>query len=128
MGETRLVTLVTDHDDTADLYRLALEQAEFKVERCTSIDAAVDICRSRASMAIVVHITPRHDPASAGLMLRSANPGAILIGLFSIQLPLSTLRDVLDQFDDVIMIPCVPEALVGRIVRLQERKRRQASA
>lgn len=128
MGEVRLVTLVTDHDDTAELYSLALGRAGFDVARCTSIDAAVEACRARSPLAVVVHFTPRHDAASVGSVLRAGNPGTVLIGLFSIQLPLSTLRQVLDHFDDVIMIPCAPEALVARIVRLQERKRRQASA
>jgi DNA-binding response OmpR family regulator len=128
VSDPRGVILVTDHEDTAELYRLALEHAGYSVQRCLTANDAVDACAVSAPLAIVVHFTPRHDAAATGAMLRSHNPGSVLIGLFSIQLQLSTLRDVLDHFDDVIMIPCVPETLVSRIVRLQERKRRQASA
>lgn len=128
MGEQRLVLLVTEHDDTAELYQLGLEQAGFLVQRCGAVEEATDVCRLSAPTAIVVHFTPRHDPAAAGVLLRAGNPRAVLIGLFSIQLPLASLRRVLDTFDDVIIIPCTPDALVARVVRLKERKQKQASA
>lgn len=128
MGQTRPVTLITEHDDTAELYRLVLEQAGFRTERFDTVDRAVSAPRSQPPAAIIVQFTPRQDPAAVGRILRSSNPDVVLIGLFSIQLPLSTLRHVLHHFDDVIMIPCTPEALVAHVVRLQERKNRQASA
>lgn len=120
--------LVTDHDDTADLYRFALEQADFSVQRYVTIDESVVASRTSAPLAIVVHCTPRHDPAAVGAVLRACNPRAVLIGLFSIQLPLTLLKRVLDHFDDVIVIPCSPDALVTRVMRLQEKKRKQISA
>jgi hypothetical protein len=43
-------------------------------------------------------------------------------------LPVALLKHVLDHFDDVIMIPCSPDALVARVMRLQEKKRKQMSA
>src|SRR5512132_4108864 len=99
VGAPRLVTLVTDHDDTAELYRMALERADFVTARCRTVDEAVEACRATAPIAIVVHFAPRHDPATVGSVLRAGNPGSVLIGLFSIQLSLSTLKHVLDNFD-----------------------------
>lgn len=107
---------------------MALERADFSTARCRTVDEAVEACRAAAPIAIVVHFAPRHDPATVGSVLRAGNPGSVLIGLFSIQLSLSTLKHVLDNFDDVIMIPCAPEALVARVMRLQERKRKQKQA
>jgi DNA-binding response OmpR family regulator len=120
--------LVTDHDDTAELYRPGLENASFAVQRCETIDEAIAACHACKPLAIVVHFTPRHDASTVGAALRSGNPGAVLIGLFSIQLSLGSLKTVLEDFDDVILIPCAPEALVARVVGLHEKKERMASA
>lgn len=128
MADVRLVILVTEHDDTAELYQLALEHAAFRVTRCRAIEEAEAACRARRPIAIVVHFAPRHDPVAAGSLLRAENPQAVLIGLFSIQLSQESLKGVLDKFDDAIVIPCSPDALVTRIVRLHQRKEGQASA
>jgi DNA-binding response OmpR family regulator len=120
--------LVTDHDDTAELYTLALEHAGFAVQRFHEPAEVVRASRTTPPLAVVVHFSPRQDPAAVGVTLRSVGFRTVLLGLFSIQLPLTALRDVLETFDDVIMIPCSPEALVTRIVRLGERKAKQASA
>lgn len=128
VGEVRLVLLVTGHDDTAELYRFALERAGYAVERYRTPVEAVEACRSLAPVAIVVHFTPRENPTAVGAAFRSLTLRTVLVGLFSIQLPISALRQVLESFDDVIMIPCTPDALVSHVVRLQERKQKQASA
>ncbi len=120
--------LVTGHDDTAELYRFALERAGYAVRRYRAPQDAVEDCSRIAPFAVVVHFTPREDPTAVGVALRSISLRTILVGLFSIQLPISALHRVLETFDDVVMIPCTPDALVGHIVRLQERKQKQASA
>jgi DNA-binding response OmpR family regulator len=120
--------LVTPHDDTAELYRFALERAGYAVERCRTPQEALEAGRHITPLAIVVHFTPRENPAAIGAALRSLSLRTVLVGLFSIQLQMSALRQVLETFDDVIMIPCTPDALVARVVGLEERKQKQASA
>ena len=123
-----MVILVTGHDDTAELYRFALERAGYDVQRYISPRDAVEACRGIAPLAVIVHFTPREDPATVGAAFRSIGLRTVLVGLFSIQLSISALRQVLETFDDVIMIPCAPDALVAHVVRLEERKQKQASA
>ncbi len=128
MGEVRLVMLVTGHDDTAELYRFALERSGYSVQRYRTPPDAVAACRRTTPLAVVVHFAPREDAVATGAALRSISLRTVLVGLFSIQLPMSALAQVLETFDDVIMIPCAPDALVTRVARLEERKQRQASA
>lgn len=124
MGESRPpVLLVTSHPDTAELYGFALEHAGFSVRCVPETDEAVDTCRAAPPLAVIVHFRPRHDPLAVGTALRQASVHAALLGLFSMQLPISTLSKVLESFDDVVMIPCAPDALVDRLTRVVQRKR-----
>lgn len=120
--------IVTTHADTAELYAFALEHAGFAVRCVPTPDEAVPACLDTPPMAVVIHVSPRVNAEAIGTALRRASPSTALIGLFSMQLPMTSLKTVLDAFDDVVMIPCSPDALVARLGRLLERKRRQASA
>lgn len=128
MANARRVVFVSNHQDTAELYALALEAAGFSVECASDTAAALAVMGPTTPVAVVVHVLPRNDPAAIGALLRQGRPGTVLIGLFSIQLPVATLAAVLKFFDDVVLIPCAPDALVSRVVRLEEMKRRQESA
>ena len=123
MGDPRRVVLVTNHPDTAELYAFGLERAEFAVTPVTSTREAVRICRAAPPDAVIVHFAPAENPAEVGATLRQSNPEMILIGLFSMRLPMTTLQQVLKTFDDVILIPCPPDALVARLQRLLKKKK-----
>jgi DNA-binding response OmpR family regulator len=77
-----------------------------------------------APLAIIVQIMPHHDAAALGAMLREGRPDTMLVGLFSIQLSVTTLKTLLQVFDDVVLIPCAPDALVARIRKLERLKKR----
>lgn len=124
----RRVFFVSGHPDTAELYATALEQAGFRCIGISSAEQAVATARQAPPLAVVLHVHPNQDPAAIGLRLRQAAPGAALIGLFSMQPPTPRLKDVLRSFDDVMMIPCSPDSLVVRVLRLVEGKRREESA
>ena len=128
MAGTRPVVFVSNHQDTADLYAFALEEAGFAVVCAPDIASALAVIGAEPPTAIVVHFVPRNDPAAIGALLRQGRPGTVLFGLFSIQLPVKTLETVLAYFDDVVLIPCAPDALVTRLMRLEEMKRPQESA
>ncbi|HSL21843.1 MAG TPA: hypothetical protein VK886_09920 [Vicinamibacterales bacterium] len=119
---------MTAHPDTADLYGLALEQAGFAVLSCNEPQQALAPRDLHAPLAIVVHFRPKDDPLQIGGSLRRAWPQAVLLGLFSMQLPVTALKNVLETFDDVVMIPCSPDALISRLARLEVGRRNQNSA
>lgn len=128
MGISRSVILVTTHPDTADLYGLALEQAGFAVHCCGEPVQALMPFEPHAPLAVVVHFRPKDDPLQIGGSLRRAWPQAVLLGLFSMQLPVAALKTVLETFDDVVMIPCSPDALIARLARLEVSRRNTSSA
>lgn len=121
----RAVLLVSNHPDTVELYAFALEHAGFSCRGIRTTAEALASARQSAPLAIVLHIHPSEDPAEVGRSLRQAAPLAALIGLFSMQLPLASLKHVLQSFDDVLLIPCSPDALVARLLTLLETKRRR---
>jgi DNA-binding response OmpR family regulator len=112
------ILLISRHADTRDLYGYALEQAGFACKGIPSIPDAVAQARQASPAALVVQLHPSDDPAEIGQQIREAVPRAALIGLVSMQLPVSTLKQVLASFDDVVLIPCSPDALVARLTRL----------
>jgi DNA-binding response OmpR family regulator len=124
----RGVLLVSGHPDTAELYACAFEQAGFLCTGTRTEDEALAAARNATPAAVILHVHPNQDPAAIGVALRRAAPGAALIGLFSMRLPPPRLKEVLRSFDDVVLIPCPPDALVLRVMRLVERKRREESA
>jgi DNA-binding response OmpR family regulator len=126
--QARGVLLVSGHPDTAELYTCALEQAGFECTGTRTADEAVAVARSTRPLAVILHVHPNQDPAAIGVSLRQAAPAAALIGLVSMPLPPPRLKEVLRSFDDVVLIPCTPDALIVRVTRLVERKRRQESA
>lgn len=128
MGNGRSVIFVSNHEDTADLYAFALEQAGYAPHCSPDIHAALTVLGSSAPLAVIVHLLPRHDPAAIGALLRQGRSATVLIGLLSMQLPVETLTHVLEVFDDVVLIPCSPDALVARVAKLEQAKRRQQSA
>ncbi len=128
MAGTRPVVFVSNHQDTADLYAFALEEAGFAVVCAPDVASALAVIGADMPTAIVVHFMPRNDPAAIGALLRQGRAGTVLIGLFSIQLPVKTLETVLSYLDDVVLIPCPPDALVSRLMQLEEMKRPQESA
>jgi hypothetical protein len=68
---------------------------------------------------------PQHDAVALGALLREGRPDTVLVGLFSMQLPMSALKQLLEVFDDIVLIPCAPDALVSRIKRLEQLKKRE---
>ncbi len=122
------MVFVSNHQDTAELYALALEAAGFAVACAPDVAAALALIDTIPPAAIIVHFLPRNDPAAIGALLRQGRPATVLIGLFSIHLPVATLQKVLASFDDVALIPCSPDTLVSRLLRLEEIKQRQQSA
>lgn len=128
LAEGRIVLFVSNHADTADLYSYALEQAGYRVKCVADMHAAITAAGTPIPLAIVVHLLPRHDPVAVGALLRQGRPSTVIIGLISMQLSIDALKRVLGVFDDVVMIPCTPDALVSRVVGLERVKRRQASA
>jgi DNA-binding response OmpR family regulator len=118
VGDPRCVLLVTNHPDTADLYAFALNRAGFTVTSAATPGEALKTCHDAPPDAVIVHFAPAENPAKIGESLRQSNPHMILIGLFSMQLPMTALQHVLQTFDDVILIPCPPDALVTRLQRL----------
>ena len=123
MAVPRCVLLVTNHPDTAELYAFALERAGFTVNTAANAGEAIRACHDAPPDATVVHFAPAENPGEVGKALRQANVKMILIGLFSMQLPMTTLQQILEIFDDVILIPCPPDALVNRVRRLLEKKK-----
>jgi DNA-binding response OmpR family regulator len=121
------VLLISRHADTRDLYGYALEEAGFTCKGIPSIPDAMVQARETSPAALVVQLHPTDDPAEIGLKMREAVPRAALIGLVSMQLPVSTLKQVLGSFDDVVLIPCSPDALVARLNRLLRTRNRQES-
>ena len=123
MGVPRCVLLVTNHPDTAELYAFALERAGFTVNTAANPREAVRACQDAPPDVTVVHFAPAENPTDVGRTLRESSAEMILIGLFSMQLPVTTLQQLLHFFDDVILIPCPPDALVDRLQRLLEKKK-----
>lgn len=123
MGDSRRVLLVISHGDTADLYTIALENAGYQVARAPRLSDAARACRDTTCDAVIVNVLPRDDASRMGAAFRDARPGLVLIGLLSMQLPLATLEEVLRVFDEVVLIPCAPDALVSRLDRLLQQKK-----
>jgi DNA-binding response OmpR family regulator len=123
-----VVLLVSRHSDTRELYGYALGQAGFACRGVASLADAVTDAGQVASNAVIVQLHPTDDPAEVGRAVRQAVPRAALIGLVSMQLPVATLKQVLGTFDDVVLIPCSPDALVARVTRLLRTRKRQESA
>lgn len=122
MGDTPRVFFVTSHQDTAELYGFALEHAGFATRWLKSPAQAVEACRADPPTAAVVHFAPVDDPLGVSVALRQACGRATLIGLFSMVLPSSTLKQVLGNLNDVLMIPCSPDRLVSRLTFIIEHK------
>jgi DNA-binding response OmpR family regulator len=116
VGDTPRVFFVTGHQDTAELYGFALEHAGFAVRWLKSPAHAVEACRADPPAAAVVHFAPvrRSGRCQPGPASRPA-AAAALIGLFSMALPAATLKQVLGNLNDVLMIPCSPDRLVSRL-------------
>jgi DNA-binding response OmpR family regulator len=128
VGERRVVLFVSNHPDTAELYAYALEDAGFSVQCAADIEAALAVIGSDVPSVIIVHLLPRQNPTTIGAQLRKGRSSAVLIGLMSVQLPLASLKPMLDVFDDVVLIPCTPEALVGHVIKLEQEKPRRSPA
>jgi DNA-binding response OmpR family regulator len=116
------VVLVSNHEDTADLYSYALEEAGFAVACASDHLAALDSIAGAQPLAVVVHLFPYDDPLAIGTLLRRRAPDIVLVGLVSVQLSIATLRAALTIFDDVVMIPCAPDALVDHVRRLEKKR------
>jgi DNA-binding response OmpR family regulator len=126
--QPRTVLFVSNHPDTAELYSFALKHAGFDCVCVETAQAAVALSRETIPGAIVLHLHPNEGPEEIGSALRQNAPGTALIGLFSVQLSSARLKQILRSFDDALLIPCTPDALVARVVRLMETRRRQESA
>jgi DNA-binding response OmpR family regulator len=116
------VVLVSNHEDTADLYTYALEEAGYAVTCASDHLAALDSIARARPLAVVVHLFPYDDPLAIGALLRRRAPGIVLVGLVSVQLSMAILRAALTIFDDVVMIPCAPDALVDHVKRLDKKR------
>jgi DNA-binding response OmpR family regulator len=120
VGDTPRVFFVTSHQDTAELYGFALEHAGFATRWLKSPAHAVEACRADPPAAAVVHFAPVDDPLDVSQALRAACGRGALIGLFSMALPAATLKQVLGNLNDVLMIPCSPDRLVSRLTFIIE--------
>jgi DNA-binding response OmpR family regulator len=129
VGDRPSVLLVSNHPDTAELYAYALDLAGFEVH-CSEDPHGTPVPPISATpIAVIMHLLPRHDPLAVGALLRQRAPGAMLIGLISVRLRPETLDSMLAIFDDVVMIPCMPDALVKRLAspKLVRRRSEQSS-
>jgi DNA-binding response OmpR family regulator len=128
LGTRPDVLLVSNHPDTAEVYSSALEAAGFSVLCAPDVEAALAVIGPDAPRGIIVDLLPRQDPVALGAMLREGRPATFLVGLLSMEIPLSALKPVLDVFDDVVLVPCSPEALVVRLLKLDRTRQRQPSS
>lgn len=118
------VLLVCGHADTADLYKSALEHAGMATSVTQTPDAAIALLKERQASTVVVLIGPSDDAVAIGRALRE-EPGsadATLLALSSVQHRTDTLREVLQNFDDEMLIPCTPDALMQRIAALSRER------
>lgn len=87
-------------------------------------DAAIALLKERQASTVVVLIGPSDDAVAIGRALRE-EPGsadATLLALSSVQHRTDTLREVLQNFDDEMLIPCTPDALMQRIAALSRER------
>jgi DNA-binding response OmpR family regulator len=121
------VLLVCGHADTADLYKSALEHAGIATAVTPTPDEALAVLQEQPASTIVVLIGPNDDPVAIGRALRE-QPGsaaATLLALSSVPHRKDTLRDLLDHFDDELLIPCTPETLMARISAINRDNQRR---
>ncbi len=114
------VLLVCGHADTADLYKSALEYAGIATTVTPTQSEALGLLKEQHASAVVVLIGPADDPVTIGREFRQ-QPGsaaATLVALSSVQHRHDTLRELLENFDDEVMIPCTPSALIERITAI----------